>query len=605
MTPLEILAPARNAEIGIAAIRCGADAVYIAGPKFGARYAAGNEFDDIERLCAYAHRFGARIYLTLNTILYDGELEEAAEALRLAERAGVDAVIVQDPAVVTLAREAGVKLPLHASTQCAIRTPERAAWLESLGFTRLILERQLSLDQVRAIREATSADLEFFVHGALCVSYSGNCYLSEKLSGRSANKGECVQACRSLYDLVDADGKVLVRNKALLSLRDFNLLGRMEELAEAGVCSFKIEGRLKNISYVKNVVREYSLALDSLVEKYPEKYTRASFGRVSGGFAPAPDKTFNRGYTPLFIDGKRGKWSSMDAPTSLGERVGTVAEIRRGASMTLRLKGLPEGIRLENGDGFAFVGRDGSVTGFRGDLCRGAEIVCKSVEGLSEGMTLWRNVSIAFERELERNMPERLIPAVINVKAYGGTIVFDAVSEDGRKVSVTEDVSGNETARDAGRMLSIIESQLSRKSGDFAFSAGSIESDGALPMMSSSFLNGVRRSLADKLSEIPCPRIKETAGTPAPAKLAGASYLENLSNKISLSLSESAEKAYELTHRKDAELMRTRYCIRYELGLCPVHQGAKPTGPLFLLNNGRRLALAFDCAACEMTVREA
>ena len=605
MIPLEILAPARNADVGIAAIRCGADAVYIAGPKFGARYAAGNEFDDIEKLCSYAHRFGARIYLTLNTILYDSELDEAAAALRLAEKAGVDAVIVQDPAVVTLAHEAGVSLPLHASTQCAIRTPERAAWLESLGFTRLILERQLSLEQVRSIRSATKADLEFFVHGALCVSYSGNCYLSEHLSGRSANRGECVQACRSLYDLVDADGKVLVRNKALLSLKDFNLLHRMEELANAGVCSFKIEGRLKNISYVKNVVREYSLALDSLIERHPDKYMRASYGKVSGGFAPAPDKTFNRGYTSLYIDGTRGKWSSMDAPTSLGEKVGTVAEIRRGASMTLRLKGLPEGVRLENGDGFAFVGRDGSVTGFRGDICRGAEIVCKSVEGLSEGMALWRNVSIAFERELERNMPERLIPAVINVRASAGTVEFVAVSEDGRKAVVAEDVSGKETARDSGRMLSIIAGQLTRKSGDFAFSAGKVDSEGSLPMMSASFLNGVRRELSEKLSGMPCPRLKETAGTPAPAKLDRATYLDNLSNRISLSLGSEAEKAYELTHRKGAELMRTRYCIRYELGLCPVHQGAKPTGPLFLLNNGRRLALGFDCAACEMTVAEA
>lgn len=605
MIPLEILAPARNAEIGIAAIRCGADAVYIAGPKFGARYAAGNEFADIEKLCEYAHRFGARIYLTLNTILYDGELEEASAALRFAEKAGVDAVIVQDPAVVTLAREAGLSLPLHASTQCAIRTPERAAWLESMGFTRLILERQLSLEQVRAIRAATSADLEFFVHGALCVSYSGNCYLSESLSGRSANRGECVQACRSLYDLVDANGKVLVRNKALLSLKDFNLLHRMEELAEAGVCSFKVEGRLKNISYVKNVVREYSLALDSLIEKHPDKYTRASFGKVSGGFAPAPDKTFNRGYTSLYIDGQRGKWSSMDAPTSLGEKVGTVAEIRRGVSMSIRLKDIPDGLKLENGDGFAFVGRDGSVTGFRGDICRGSEIVCKSVEGLSEGMPLWRNVSIAFERELERNMPERLIPAVINVKAKASALEFEAVSRDGRNAVVTEDVSGNETARDSGRMLSVIESQLSRKSGDFVFTSGIIDIPDGVPMMSASFLNGVRRALAEKLSEIPCPRIKETAGIPSAGKLSKASYLDNLSNRLSLSLSDGAEKAYELTHRKGAELMRTRYCIRYELGLCPVHQGAKPTGALFLLNNGRRLALGFDCQACEMTVREA
>ena len=500
MTPLEILAPARDAEIGIAAVRCGADAVYIAGPKFGARYAAGNDFADIERLCSYAHRFGARIYLTLNTILYDSELEEAREAIRAAATAGVDAIIVQDLAVASLARETGAGIPLHASTQCAIRTPERAALLERLGFTRLILERQLSLDEVRAIRAATAAELEFFVHGALCVSYSGNCYLSEAIAGRSANRGECVQACRSLYDLTDASGKVLVKNKALLSLKDYNLLHRMEDLAEAGVCSFKIEGRLKSISYVKNIVRQYSLALDSLIEKYPEKYCRASFGKVSGGFTPAPDKTFNRGYTPLYIDGKRGKWSSMDAPTSLGEKVGVVGAVRRGSSMTITLRSIPDDMRLENGDGFAFVGADGSVTGFRGDICRGKEIVCKRIEGLSQGMTLWRNTSIAFERELEKNMPERLIDATVDVSVGAESVVFTAVSEDGRKVSVTENISSAEKAQNKERMLAMTEGQLSKKSGDYIFRVGRIDTQEALPILSASFLNGVRRTLAEKLA---------------------------------------------------------------------------------------------------------
>ena len=618
MIPLEILAPARDAEIGIAAIRCGADAVYIAGPKFGARHAAGNDFSDIARLCSYAHRFGARIYLTLNTILYDGELEEAKAALRAAAEAGVDAVIVQDFAVAALAREAGVNLPLHASTQCAIRTPERAALLEKLGFERLILERQLSMEEIRAIRAATSAELEFFVHGALCVSYSGNCYLSESIAGRSANRGECVQACRSLYDLVDASGKVLVRNKALLSLRDFNLLHRMEDLAEAGVCSFKIEGRLKSISYVKNIVRQYSIALDSLIEKYPEKYCRASFGKVSGGFAPAPDKTFNRGYTPLYIDGKRDKWSSMDAPTSLGEKVGKVAWVQKTReSMTISILNLPDGMRLENGDGFAFVGADGSVTGFRGDICRGKEIVCKRIEGLSEGMTLWRNISIAFERELEKNMPERLIGATVDVSVGPGSVVFTAVSEDGRKASVEEDITSAETALNRERMLAMTEGQLSKKSGDFVFKMGRMDVPEAIPILSASFLNGVRRTLAEKLaaclpdrsschfdraSSIPCHFDRASAsGEIFPPE---ATYLDNISNSLSRSLYERSEDAYELTHRSGAELLRTRYCIRYELGLCPVHQGARPTGPLFLLNNGRRLALTFDCRRCEMTVSE-
>ena len=609
MTPLEILAPARDAEIGIAAVRCGADAVYIAGPKFGARYAAGNDFADIERLCSYAHRFGARIYLTLNTILYDSELEEAREAIRAAASAGVDAIIVQDLAVASLAREAGVGIPLHASTQCAIRTPERAALLERLGFTRLILERQLSLDEVRAIRAATAAELEFFVHGALCVSYSGNCYLSENIAGRSANRGECIQACRSLYDLTDASGKVLVKNKALLSLKDYNLLHRMEDLAEAGVCSFKIEGRLKSISYVKNIVRQYSMALDSLIEKYPEKYCRASFGKVSGGFTPAPDKTFNRGYTPLFIDGRKGKWSSMDAPTSLGEKVGKVAHVQKTREyMNISLRDIPGEMRLENGDGFAFVGADGSVTGFRGDICRGKEIVCKRIEGLFQGMTLWRNTSIAFERELEKNMPERLIDATVDVSVGAESVVFTAVSEDGRKVKVTEDISSAEKAQNKERMLAMTEGQLSKKSGDYIFRVGRIDTQEALPILSASFLNGVRRTLAEKLAALRSDLSTRPSGLGRDDKVAvrpEATYLDNLSNSLSRSLYERTEDAYELTHRKGAELMRTRYCIRYELGMCPVHQGAKPSGPLFLLNNGRRLALGFDCARCEMTVAEA
>ena len=247
MTELELLAPARNADIGIAAIDCGADAVYIAGPSFGARQDAGNSIEDIRRLCDYAHKFGVRIFLTLNTILYDSELPEAERLLREAAEAGVDAVIAQDLAVFEILRSAQKDIEAHASTQCAIRTPEQARFYESLGASRIVLERQLSLDQIRAIREAVSCEIEFFVHGALCVCYSGQCYMSEAVAGRSANRGACVQACRSLYDLEDASGKVLVKNKALLSLKDFNLIERLSDLAEAGVCSFKIEGRLKTI----------------------------------------------------------------------------------------------------------------------------------------------------------------------------------------------------------------------------------------------------------------------------------------------------------------------------------------------------------------------
>ena len=289
MRQLELLAPARDLQIGIAAIDCGADAVYIAGPQFGARQAAGNTIEDIRQLCSHAHRYGARIFVALNTILYDDELEAAYSQMLQVQEAGADALIIQDLGVLEMARcgfgemKEKLRIPLHASTQCAIRTPEQAAFLESLGFSRLILERELSLDQIKAIRQAVTCELEFFVHGALCVCYSGQCYLSEQIAGRSANRGACMQACRSRYDLIDSDGKILVRDKALLSLKDYNLRNRIQELAEAGITSFKIEGRLKNASYVKNVVRDYSLALDRIVAENPQTYERGSYGTLKEG----------------------------------------------------------------------------------------------------------------------------------------------------------------------------------------------------------------------------------------------------------------------------------------------------------------------------------
>ena len=291
-TFLELLAPARNADIGIAAIDCGADAVYIAGPQFGARKDAGNPVEEIARLCEHAHKFGARVFVTVNILLRDDELEEVHRQMLAEQEAGVDAFIIRDMRICTWE---DIKVPLHASTQCAIRSVEDARRHSEAGCSRIVLERELSLSTVGEICAAVDCEVEFFVHGALCVCYSGECRLSEYLNGRSADRGECVQACRSMYDLVDESGKVLVRNKALLSLKDFNLHDRLPELAAAGVCSFKIEGRLKSMSYVRNITRYYSDALDRLVASEPEKYARASFGKVSGGVAPDPWKTFNRG----------------------------------------------------------------------------------------------------------------------------------------------------------------------------------------------------------------------------------------------------------------------------------------------------------------------
>lgn len=686
---LELLAPARNADIGIAAIDCGADAVYIAGPAFGARQAAGNSMEDIRRLTEYAHRFGARIFLTLNTILFDNELAEAERLLAEAKDAGVDAIIAQDLAVWEL-----TDLPVHASTQCAIRTPEKARLYEGIGASRLVLEREMSLDQIRAIRASVDCELEFFVHGALCVCYSGQCYMSERIAGRSANRGECIQACRSLYDLVDEDGNVLVRNKALLSLKDYNLKDRLQDLADAGICSLKIEGRLKNISYVRNVVRAYSLALDELVAANPEKLRRVSFGRSEGGFTPDLAKTFNRGYTQLFLDGKRsGNWSSMDAPKSIGEEVGTVVSIapmrqnysngkrlsEEYVTITVRMKNPDD--RLQNGDGFSFLSKGrGEIVGFRGDVCQGNRITCRNVTGLYPGAKLYRNLSNAFEKELESNLPVRTIPVSVDISVIvvpvtstsSGTeedrspslpkrlseptysLKINAVSQDGRSVKLERE-AGHNAAENPERMRGMFATQISKATGIYSFTLRSLEvetPDGSLPFLPTSALNAIRRDLAAALEEMPCQAI------PLPVNQASSrtgnaeypvlepdvlsqvqdiqettsngphlSYKANIANhiarKICMSLGASrTDDAFEISHRPDAELMRTKYCIRYELGLCPVHQAGRQHGRanhtsgmvnppipssrktnLYLTNNGKRYHLAFDCANCEMVVK--
>lgn len=723
---LELLAPARNADIGIAAIDCGADAVYIAGPAFGARQAAGNSMEDIRRLTEYAHRFGARIFLTLNTILFDNELAEAERLLAEAKDAGVDAIIAQDLAVWEL-----TDLPVHASTQCAIRTPEKARLYEGIGASRLVLEREMSLDQIRAIRSSVNCELEFFVHGALCVCYSGQCYMSERIAGRSANRGECIQACRSLYDLVDEDGNVLVRNKALLSLKDYNLKDRLQDLADAGICSFKIEGRLKNISYVRNVVRAYSLALDELVAANPGKYRRVSFGRSEGGFTPDLAKTFNRGYTQLFLDGKRsGNWSSMDAPKSIGEEVGTVVSIapmrqnfsngkrpsEENITITLRMKN--PGDRLQNGDGFSFLSKGrGEIVGFRGDVCQGNRITCRNVTGLYPGAKLYRNLSNAFEKELNSDLPVRRISVsvdisviVVPVTTTGSvtewcrsvtenigpvtddscpvtekgrspsqskrlckqtySLKINAVSQDGRSI-VLEREAGDSTAENAKRMREMFVAQISKDTGIYSFTLSSLNvetPDGSLPFLPASALNAIRRNLAAALDKMPCraiplptgktadnPGISNALSTPNNAESPSGcqdrrqdqkpilskipdiqepasdgihvSYKANIANHVARETYQvlgatQTDEAFEISHLPGTELMRTKYCIRHELGLCPVHrktgrhQGkanfatgssklatTTPSGHLYIINNGKRYHLSFDCANCEMVVR--
>lgn len=637
MTRLELLAPARNADIGIAAIDCGADAVYMAGPAFGARQAAGNPVGEIRRLCDYAHRFGAKIFITLNTILFDSETDEARRLMLEIQDAGADALIVQDMAIPVMAAELknshGWHLPLHASTQCAIRTPEQARFLESLGFSRLILERELSLSRIQEIRNATGCEIEFFAHGALCVCYSGQCYLSQEIAGRSANRGACIQACRARYDLTDADGKTIVRNRALLSLKDYSLRDRIEDLAGAGVVSFKIEGRLKNESYVRNVVREYSSAIDEVISRHPDRYSRASFGHTSEGFVPDSDKTFNRGYTELFLDGIRGKWASGDSAKAMGEYIGTAAGLDRDNSIIRVRPANQPGIRLNNGDGFSFVSKRGNVVGFRGDVCTGNEIRCKPVPELFTGAKIYRNSDIAFEKTLEQNRCVREIPVGISLTSRrtgnGYVLTATALSEDGRFVSETVSAE-NGRAENEERMRAVLEGNLSKTGSIYRFNVSEINAPDGLPFMPVSAVNAIRRAIADRLDSMPCRAYRLASGDILKGLDDGTSaelftkafpdgkvtYRSNVSNRLARRLYEKAgavevspafEQLYspEVSAPSGIELMRTKYCIRHELGLCPGHHRSGSNADLFLMNNGRRLRLHFDCANCEMTVHNA
>lgn len=627
---LELLAPAKNKNIGIAAIDCGADAVYIAGPRFGAREAAGNSISDIAELVSYAHKFRAKVYMVLNTILYDNELAEACQTITQAYQAGCDAIIVQDLGILKMELP---PIPLFASTQTNIRTPEQAMLLESLGFQRLILARELSLQQIAAIKKVTHIHLEAFVHGALCVSYSGQCYLSEKLAGRSANRGSCAQACRSSYTLEDCNGTVILKNSPILSLKDFNLSGRIPQLAEAGITSFKIEGRLKNESYIKNIVLHYRREIDNFLEEN-SSYRRASYGECAGGFTTNPHATFNRGYTPLFIDGTRGKWRSTDGAKYLGEYIGVITESRTTPNGTMQFK-YSSPIKnaaapLQNGDGLCFVTPKREILGARANSCNGNLVTTTERMELPVKSKIYRNYNIAFERELEKNMPKRMIPVgltftntpkgyAIEANCCGELSLLHYLHNEGEPASNIELAKKN------------IAAQLGKSTDIFNFRLKEFK-EATPPFYTISVLNQIRRDIADELSakirdvetqerektaaahHIPLSAgipIASVAGTSS-AYFAGKSltYLANCANSLSKELynslgAASVSKAYELEQTPQAELMRTKYCIKFELGFCPKEGkniAENYTEPLFLINGKNKLQLKFDCKNCEMLI---
>ena len=563
LIPLELLAPARNADIGIAAIDCGADAVYIAGPAFGARAAAGNDVADIARLCRYAHRYGAKVHATVNTLIQDDEVTAVERLMRDLYDAGVDVFIIQDLKLLAL------DLPpveLHASTQTAIRTPERAQTLAALGFSRLVLERQLSLEEIRSIRTAVPAScgLEFFLHGAICVGFSGECYLSQQLTRRSANRGVCAQVCRSRYDLVDADGRVIARDRTLLSPKDLRLDASLADLVAAGITSFKIEGRLKNASYVKNIVRHYRNVLDDFIAGHPD-YGRASAGRLEGGFTPDPNKTFGRGWTDAFLKGRQSGLMSGDAAKSMGEYIGELRSVR-GHDIVVS-----GGKPMANGDGLSFADGTGAVTGRRVEVAQGDRLTLRDTNGLVPGMRVYRNFDIRFERELEKNPPRRVLDVALDWQSRDGETVVTAASQG---ISVEKRFA--DTAPLADKPEAAIENlhrQLGKHTGPFAFALDRIEAE-PVRFYPAAFLNGIRRELAEALQTA----LESRPRTPVPhTPQPDAGHL----NRSTLDI--------------PAELLRSRYCIRRELGMCGPE-------PLWLVNQNNRLRLQFDCRRCEMVI---
>lgn len=608
---LELLAPAKNADIGIEAINHGADAVYIGGPAFGARANAENTIADIERLTRHAHRFGARIFVACNTILHDEEVASAERLIRQLHEAGADALIVQDMGLLELDLP---PIQLHASTQTDIRHADKARFLQDVGFSQIVLAREMTLTEIRKVAAATDCALEFFVHGALCVAFSGQCYISHAHTGRSANRGECSQACRLPYDLADKDGNLVASNQHLLSMKDNNQSANLRALADAGISSFKIEGRYKDMAYVKNITAHYRLLLDEIMEDTPE-YSRTSAGRSTFLFQPLADKTFNRGATDYFVNGRTADIGAFDSPKFVGEPVGSVIRLdgkqRRWFDTT-------SAVELHNGDGLSFYDRKGELVGLRvnraervGDDFRVHTADAVPAE-LFPGSGVFRNRDHEFEKMLEKKSAERRIAVDLQLTETPDGFALTLTDETGVSASA-ELPHAKEPAKDAERALAGLRDNLG-KLGATIFSARAIE----LQLDQAWFLpagaiNALRREAVEKLEAArlaalaPLPR-RAAVEPPVPYPQTELSYLANVLNQKArdfyqrhgVQLIEAAYEANE--HLDDASLMITKHCLRYSFNLCPKEvKGIRPD-PMTLINGKEKLTLKFDCKRCEMHV---
>lgn len=609
---LELLAPAKNAEFGIEAINHGADAVYIGGPAFGARANAGNSVADIERLANHAHRYNARVLVALNTILKDEELEEARRLVWQFYEAGADALIVQDMGLLELDLP---PIQLHASTQTDIRTPEKARFLEEVGFSQIVLARELSIEQIHKIADKTTATLEFFVHGSLCVSYSGLCNISHAQTGRSANRGDCSQACRLPYSLSDQTGQVIAENKHLLSLKDNDQSENLRKLIDAGIRSFKIEGRLKDLSYVKNITAYYRQQLDAVIGG-TTGFRRSSSGRTTFLFVPQPEKTFNRGSTDYFLNDRKVDIGAFESPKFVGERIGEVSRLGRSNFE------VDTTATMYNGDGVTCFNEDNELVGMRINVAEQTSsgyrlsptlVDGKLPSGLHLGTTIYRNHDQEFERLLEKKSAERRIP--VNMRFEDTLDGFSLTITDDEGVSARVEMTHNkESAQNPDRALNNLRENLG-KLGNSIYSAELIDLSIATAwFVPAATINALRRDAVDALDTARSaayqrPQRRNAVEPPGYYPDDALSYLGNVFNEKARVFYEKhgvrvIEPAYECHEEKgDVSLMITKHCLRFSFNLCPKQvKGIRPD-PMILTNGNEKLTLRFDCKPCVMLVQ--
>lgn len=603
MKQIELLAPAKDLACGLAAVNCGADAVYIGAPRFGARENAGNSLDDIAALTSHAHKYWAKVYITLNTLLQDDEIPAALHFIGQLYDIGVDGLIIQDMGLL----ECNLPpTPLIASTQMHNHTPERIAFLQNIGFRRAILARELTLDQIRAIRRAApNIELECFVHGALCVSYSGQCYLSYAAGGRSANRGQCAQPCRKPYSLVDSRGKVLQKDKYLLSIHDLNLSNQLGKLIGAGVCSFKIEGRLKDSFYVANNVAYYRKKLDEILPSL--RMGKSSSGCSEIDFEPDPQKTFHRSYTTYFLNGRSELIGANETPKMMGVPIGRIVSLGK-KHFTLDAK-----VSLHPGDGICFFDSQNVLQGTLVNAVQGRTITPDKMEGIAQGLMIYRNHDHEFLNQIKKSRMERRISVVLTLRDAPEGLALEAVDEDGVRVEAFYS-GAMEAAQKPEKVLETFRIQL-EKTGDTEFSCAEVVLDlKQAVFLPISAINELRRRVLEKLQEARAAARAVAEGgairnnTPYPEK--EIHFQGNVLNHLAEDfyrrhgaavLERAAESGLDLHGRK---VMTTRYCLKHQLGVCPsVGALAKYDEPLFLIDpDGRRLELQFDCEQCAMEV---